>query len=720
MEFYSAPTTFRLKQYIDPEKTKITLQQLGFRERAADQRVLNGDFIFEKIDSCKQHLENIITAEELAELQESPLLRASGCLIFQNPETAIEKNTMNVVFFDDDHEILFLFQGASENSLNHPELQIELPPQLLAQYINQEPILNETHELRDIPPACLNSVLSIEDPKFLEHQGVSLKSILRAIIVNLLKGRLAQGGSTITQQTVKNYFLTSERTFSRKIREAAMSILLEKEFTKDQILETYLNIIYMGQSGAFQLRGLGSASKYYFNKNLSLLNLSECALLAAIINNPGGYNPFKNPEKATQRRRLVLSKLKQHAMAPLEQIEEALQSSLPQKPQLLAQETAPYFLDAVRRELKSLNIPQEGAQIYTSLNPQLQQWAESDLQNKINELETENKLISKYALQGKKLEATLISMDLQTGLIDVLIGGRSFKTTQFNRALDAHRQIGSLIKPFVFLTAFQKETLPTSLIQDNPVEFKFGKQIWKPENYDKLYHGEIPAFYALVNSLNAATAQLGMSVGLSDIIENLKLSGLTSKVQPYPSLLLGSFELYPIEIFKMYASLATLGKKQSIGFIKKINLYKKEVYQKPYDQEPILDPIPVAELVGVLKQSPQHGTAKSIRTRGFTKTVAGKTGTTNDYKDAWFIGFTPSRLTLVWVGYDDNSSHKLTGSSAAVPLWTSFMMKATENNIDEDFSWPKETQKENYKLNEFEVYKEISDTESTIELIERE
>jgi penicillin-binding protein 1B len=315
-----------------------------------------------------------------------------------NPENASKE--INWVLMNEQLLITKAFRNENKGDLS----KVSLEPELLAQYLNTEPIMQEEMALSEIPTFCPNAIMAIEDANFLTHTGFSVTGTLRGLIVPILKGKKPQGGSTITQQLVKNYFLSNERSVKRKAQELILAVLIEKKFTKDQILETYMNIIYMGQNGPFQLIGLGAASKFYFQKSLKEASLAECALLAAILNGPGVYNPFTKAEKTLNRRNLVLSKMQDLKLISEREYEEAKKVPLPTKKPNLASETAPYYIDAVRKQMKELNLPLQGAKIYTGLNLEQQQWAQESLRNHLEKLEKENKKISELKSKGNNLE----------------------------------------------------------------------------------------------------------------------------------------------------------------------------------------------------------------------------------------------------------------------------------------------------------------------------
>lgn len=602
-------------------------------------------------------------------------------------------NDVQIVVMSSTDTILGTFVGSQIQTTEF----ITLGPELFAQYYGENPILRKVITLGDTPTLCLNALLAVEDKHFLEHAGVSFTGLARALLANLRAGRTAQGGSTITQQLVKNYFLSDEKTFRRKFTEMIMAFLVEANASKDEILETYINLIYMGQNGPFQVRGFAAAAEHYFGKNLHDLNLQECALVAGILNSPGLFNPFKHPDKALQRRAKVLHEMVALNMITEEEANFANASKLPSLPRRSLTEPAPYFVQAVRRELSRQEIDEtEGLKVYTSLNLRAQEAALQAVRTGLDQLEEKYPKLKKIKTdEGKSLEAVLISANPKTGDVEALVGGRGFLLSQFNRALDSHRQVGSIMKPFVYLSAFEMLTedgtpySPVTIIHDSKMTHRFDRQQWTPENYEKKYLGGIPLFWALKNSINAATVNLGMSIGIENIIDTARRLGIQSPMQAYPSLTLGAFEITPIEVLQAYSVLANLGRKTPLALIGRItDLRGNVLYSSERESQQVIAADSASELVGVMKQVIISGTGRGAYLSGFQNPAAGKTGTTNDKKDAWFAGFTPHHTAIVWVGYDDNTSLDLTGASGAVPIWTSYMKTYGSTFPNDDFPWP--------------------------------
>ncbi len=701
-EYYAAPLSFSKDQAWLLDDIKNILLEREYRERQWDQKLFNGDYSIGTVEQCR--------TSAPVDLHED----VSQCLLLslkENSDPSLADVPLEMLAFNSEGRLIETYQG---NPLQLATSAI-LEPVLFAQYLDNQPIRQNYRALGEIPTQCLNAVLAIEDSKFLEHSGFSVTGFVRAFVSNVL-GRSRQGGSTITQQLVKNYFLTAERTYKRKIIELAMAILLETQASKDQILETYLNVIYLGQNGPFQVRGFGAASQYYFAKPLEQLDLPDCALLAAVLNGPGVYDPFRKPENALKRRNLVVDRMMNLQMISSSEADSAKAKSLPKDRSVAVNETAPYYLDAVNKEIAKQNIELMGLKVYTGLLLADQQAAQESVRNHINNLETNNKKIKGLKESGHVLEGLLISADNQTGLITSIVGGRSFRLTQFNRALDAHRQVGSIMKPFVFLAALLssgekgKTYDALTVLNDSKFTYKYEGQSWSPDNYGKKYFGPVPMYFALKNSLNAATASLGLEVGLPKIIETAHALGIQSDMKEVPSVTLGAFEIYPYEVLTAYTSLARLGSQISMSPIRSIvNDKNQTVYSYEPSFEQKLPDTEVATLVSMMKQTTKTGTAQWIGKSGFSNPAAGKTGTTSDNKDAWFAGFTPKKTAIAWIGYDTPTANGLTGASGAVPIWLNFMKVAAKNESDTDFGWP-----EAVEIRKFDQEEIIAESESKL------
>ena len=709
IELYSAPDVFTVNKKVSANEMESSLRLRGYL-LASSNFLKNKDYKWWNADNCQMNL-----GERLP-------VGTQRCLVFRQSNSRIHS-----LAFSKDNLILQVYSGEPLLSVE----KIELEPFLFAQYYREQPILRQVLKLGDVPLYCSQAVTAIEDKNFLEHKGFSPLGFLRAVIKNLLSGYYAQGGSTITQQLVKNYFLTSDKTIRRKVKEIFMALILESQVNKEQILENYLNVIYMGQNGHFEVRGLGAASHHYLNKPLTELSLSECALLAALLNNPGRYNPYKNPEKSLSRRNKVLSLMREQNMIDYQQLEEATKSTLPKTSERVALTPAPYYVDAVFRQLKELNFlakyGEAGLRIFTFLKLESQKQAQKTVEEQIANLETKNKNILSLKKEGKELQGLLIHVDVKTGSVAALTGGKSYQLSQYNRALDSRRQVGSIFKPLVFLAAMESQQpdgnhyLPTTLIADEPFVYKYEGQVWRPQNYTQKYHGKIPLYYALKNSINVATARLGIAVGLEHIIDVAKRMGVESELKPLPALTLGAFEMKPLEAAKVFTGIARFGSATALHFVESVERVSGEkIYQVTFDSTQQVAPEKVGQLVSMLKQTFISGTARSAKNYGFYNHAAGKTGTTSDTRDAWFAGFTPEDMILTWVGYDDNTASGLTGASGALPLWLEYIKTFTHSSYNPDFMWPTGLKKEVLLQPEISLSKDSEEESRPVELMVEE
>jgi penicillin-binding protein 1B len=564
---------------------------------------------------------------------------------------------------------------------------IELEPKLLSGLFRNVWEERRLVQLDEVPPLLLRAVIDVEDQHFYSHHGIDLSGVARALFVNLRSGETVQGGSTLTQQLMKNFFLSDERTLSRKLREAGMALVVEHRFSKEQILQNYINEIYLGQRGAQGIYGVWEASRFYFAKPPQELTVAEIAMLAALIKAPNRYSPFRDAARAKRRRDYALSlMLKQGDITPA-QYDLALAEPLRTRPAAAQTQEAPYFVDYVRRELSQTYPPdvltREGLQIYTALDMHMQEVAEHTLQAGLVELERRYPQLRSDA-PDEQLQACLIAIEPQTGAIKAMMGGRDYRSTQFNRCTQALRQPGSVFKPFVYLAAFEETRdgghpfLPTTRIEDEPFDWAYDHQVWSPANYRNRYLGTVTVRQALEFSLNAATARVAYDVGLDHIIDVARRMGIRSPLPPYPSLVLGAAEVTPFEIAEAFAALANGGLGATPLSIKKVlDRSGAPIERNPVHVERVVAPDTAYLVTHLMEGVINSGTGRGARARGFSLPAAGKTGTTNDYRDAWFVGFTPNLLAVVWVGFDQKRPLNLAGAEAALPIWTEFMKQAT-------------------------------------------
>ena len=575
-----------------------------------------------------------------------------------------------------------------EDLTTHKELYaFELEPELITGLYQGVWEERRLVSLDEVPPVLLRAIIDVEDQHFYEHHGIDIAGIARALWVDVRSGHVEQGGSTMTQQLMKNFFLTDERSLKRKLTEALMALIVERQFSKQEILTNYINEIYLGQKGAQGIYGVWEASRFYFGKEPQDLSVAEMATLASLIKAPNRYSPFRDPEACARRRNYALTlMLKQGDISP-EQYEAAVTEPVRTAAPVNEINDAPYFVDFVRQELSQTYPAQvltsEGLRIHTSLDPRLQRLAEQTLQAGLADLERRHPRL-RADKPADQLQGCLIVIQPQTGAIKAMMGGRDYRSTQFNRCTQALRQPGSVFKPFTYLAAFEETRhqehpiLPTTRIEDEPFEWSYDNQVWTPANYKKRYMGEVTVREALEHSLNCATARLAHEIGLEPIIDMARRLGINSPLPPYPSVVLGAAEVVPLEVAQAFTALANSGLRTTPLAIKKVFDHTNHpIERNPVEVEQVV-PADTAYLVTHLMEGVlDYGTGHAARKQGFTRPAAGKTGTTNDYGDAWFAGFTPDLLTVVWVGFDHKRSLNLAGAEAALPIWAQFMKAAT-------------------------------------------
>lgn len=537
--------------------------------------------------------------------------------------------------------------------------------------------------LDEVPPLLIKTLLAIEDRDFYGHHGVSLRAIARALWADLKALRLVQGGSTITQQLVKNFFLTSKRSLWRKANEALMALILEARYTKEEILEAYLNEIYLGQDGARAIHGFALASEFYFSRPLAELKPHHIALLVGLIRGPNYYDPRRHPDRAIERRNLVLDLSAQEGLIDAATLNWAKRQPLEVTPYFHRPSARhPAFLDLVKRHLaleyKEEDLTSEGLKIFTTLDVFIQEALEQTAKTALLELEK--------GYQLNRLETAAVVTRRDSGEIVALTGGRDPRQAGFNRALDGVRQIGSLIKPAVYLTALeqpQRYTVITPL-PDAPVQIKNSDgTIWRPQNYDRKVHGQIPLHWALAQSYNLATIHLGMALGLDHVANTCRRLGVSQPLPPYPSLLLGAASMPPLEVVQMYQTLANQGFATPLRAIHAVLSKDNLPLQRyPLTVQQTVDPAAVYVLNTILQEVVAQGTASSAyRTLPRTLQVAGKTGTTDDLRDSWFAGFSGDYLAVTWIGRDDNSPTRLTGATGALQIWARLMAKISDQPL---------------------------------------
>ncbi|RZU47197.1 penicillin-binding protein 1B [Fluviicoccus keumensis] len=531
-------------------------------------------------------------------------------------------------------------------------------------------------QLKDSPKFLIDALIATEDRDFYHHFGISVRGILRAIAVNIMNGELRQGGSTLTQQLVKNFYLTDERSLKRKLNEALMAMLLETHYSKNEILECYLNEVNLGQNGNRSINGFGLASQFYFGQPISELSLSQVALLVGLVKGPSFYNPWRNPDRALARRNTVLDNMLVQGRITRAQYDKAHAKSLG----ILIQPTAglslyPAFMDVVRRQLKTEykeeDLSSEGLRIFTTLDPRVQNAAGKAFNQTLGQLRARSSKM-------QDLQGSVVVANPENGELLAVIGGYG-SFTGFNRALDANRQVGSLLKPAVYLTALASGQYNLlSPLDDSAVEVAGQSgSVWRPENYDHQDHGIIPLYDALAHSYNQATIRLGMTMGIPTVIKTLKDLGVTEDLPNYPSLLLGTVDMSPMEVLRLYQPFAANGFQTTPRAIREVvNTHGKRLTRYGLDVKQVYDPAALYQVNYAMQQVMRSGTASAAYARlPGNLVMAGKTGTTNDLRDAWFAGYTGNYLAVVWVGNDDNRSTGLSGASGALPVWVDIMTR---------------------------------------------
>lgn len=613
---------------------------------------------------------------------------------YRNTLNGIEFTTRDFVFGDGNQPSQHLLIGFADDKVS--TLQVRGSTDVDLPLLRMEPPLiggiypghNEDRELvrlNQVPPMLINALIATEDRKFYTHWGIDPRGIARALF-KAVTGQRIEGGSTLTQQLVKNFFLTPERTLTRKANEALMAMLLELHYSKGEILETYLNEIFLGQDANRAIHGFGLASYFYFDRPLDRLEPQEIATLVGMVKGPTVYDPRRHPELALRRRNVVLQIMQSQKVITQAQFAIAHRKPLGVVERAPAG-TSPYpaFLQFVhlqlQRDYREEDLRSEGLRIFTTLDPFVQHQAEQALQTRLATLEKQRKI------PANTLEGAVVVSSTQTGEIQAMVGGRDARYAGFNRAIDAQRPIGSLIKPIIYLTALedpQHYTLITPLDDSPLVWSQQGSPDWKPKNYDRLFHGQVQLRTALAHSYNVATARLGIGLGIQNILNKLPLFGIQRQPPPFASSLLGAFGLSPVEVSQLYQTFADGGFRTPLRAIRTIVTADGKTLQRfPLNVQPVAPPGPVYLLTAALQGVAREGTAQSLVNWVPAEiNVAGKTGTTDDLRDSWFAGYTGDRVAVVWVGRDDNQPTGLTGASGAMTVWGEMMKNIQPEPLD--------------------------------------
>ncbi len=530
---------------------------------------------------------------------------------------------------------------------------------------------------QDLPPLLIKALIAVEDRNFYRHPGIDPRGIVRAAINNLRAGTVIEGASTLTQQLVKNLYLNAERTLERKLKEAYMAVLLERHYTKEEILEAYANEIYLGQDGDRAIHGFGLASEFYFNLPLKALDTPKIALLVGLAQAPSAYDPRRNPEAALRRRNLVLELMVREKVISQTEAERAKGAPLGiQEGGGRPAGFYPDFIALVRQQLKrdyrDEDLRSEGLNIFTTLDPLVQAAVERALAKQLPILEKQR------GMRSGILEGAVVVAAVEQGEVLALAGGRQPGFAGFNRALHSVRPIGSLVKPPIYLLALSKPdryTL-TTLIPDQPVSLPDGNKRWEPKNYDRKVYGSVPLHSALARSLNLATVNLGLDLGVKNVVETLYRLGAQRRIRVVPSVLLGAVSLSPLEVTQIYQTIAAGGYRAPLRAIREIvDAQGRPLNRYPLAIEPVVDPKAAYLVTWAMQRVVTQGTARWLGAqlpKGMT--MAGKTGTTDEKRDSWFAGFSGDKVAVVWVGRDDNQPIGLAGSEGALKVWGEFML----------------------------------------------
>jgi penicillin-binding protein 1B len=568
---------------------------------------------------------------------------------------------------------------------------LELEPEEISLFFGSERERRQLISIQQVPGHLIHAVLAAEDSRFYQHPGVDFKGILRAFITNLRHGSIRQGGSTLTQQLAKNYFLTPARTLTRKLKEVFISVVIELKYEKEEILEIYLNEIYLGQKGPVAINGVGEASYFYFGKPVKELSRAESATIAGLIKAPNHYSPYRDKERCLSRRNFVLTAMHDKGWLSKEALQADLKTPVKTVGFTVHGKKAPYFVDYLEQQLKILYRPEDltslGLSIYTTLDSQVQSAAENALAKGLERLERMKPGLRRDD-PAQKLQGAIIVMQPGTGHILALVGGRNYSVSQFSRITQARRQPGSAFKPFVYLSALNKFS-PSDMLSNQPQSYTVDGKTWEPQNFEPVTRYTVSVRNALTMSYNLATVDLAMKTGLDRIVDTARQFHFSTPIKPYPSLALGAFEVIPLELARSYCVFAADGvQPYPLSLKGVVGENGKTLEQKHLQIERLIPPEKAFIMNFMLQSVVAEGTARSLKDKGIFWPVAGKTGTTNDFRDAWFVGYTPDILALVWVGFDNGDPIFATGSSAALPIWAELMNTVPQYISEAEFKVP--------------------------------
>lgn len=652
---YAAPRRVSIGQRITSEELDENLLHAGYLSSEEAGGFAAGSFTWQSHSSTKSAAKRVaIRTNEFARRDDLPA----------SVQISFDKDAITRI----------------EDTATHRSLQsLSLPAEMLTAEINAKQQIRQATSFDELPPVLIKALTAVEDRQFFAHRGINLLAMARALVKNLLDQRIREGGSTITQQLVKNQFLTSERTWQRKFAEIMMAIALERRLSKAQIFALYCDRIYLGHSGLPSIYGFKQAARVFFGKDLGDLSLSEAAFLSGLVQAPNRYSPHEHPDEALARRNVALNAMVDAGTITTAEAAAAKSEKLAVlPPQKLDDTAAPYFVDYLKRELDRYQIRAEDQahlRIETTLDLDLQAAANQAVRENLARL---NKLVKNT--QASRPEAALVALDPHTGEILAMVGGSDYATSQLNRATDAMRQPGSVFKPIVYAAAMSHGIPPTTTFMNAPQEFEFGYHaVYRPENFGHAYSNQsVMLREGIVRSLNVVAVEAAMQVGLGNIAEMAERIGLP-RPQPYPSMALGAFEATPLEVARAYTTFANNGTRVDPLAIRAISANGENLVTGEASKAGVLASSTAYLVTDALMDVVNRGTASRIRSLGYLGPAAGKTGTS---RDAWFVGYTPNLLVVVWVGHDDNSDLKLTGGEAAVPIWTDFVKRALQVRPD--------------------------------------
>jgi penicillin-binding protein 1B len=637
-----------------------------------------------------------IGADEIAaELRRCGYTESRGNAIgsFQiRPDGALEILPGRDSYFDEEAGVIKFSNGRISQIVslrdNTARGQYQLEPQLITNLFDRNREKRRLVKFADIPKVLVEAVTSAEDKRFFQHQGFDPLRIMKAVYVDLKEGRKEQGASTLSQQLAKNLWLDPEKRWTRKMAELLITLRLEQTLTKQQIFEDYANQIYLGSRGSFRINGFGEAAEAYFGKDIRQLNLPEAATLAGMIQRPGYYNPWRNPDRVRDRRNLVLSLMRQNDDIGDRDYAVAVESPLNLAKGEIQSLDAPYFVDQVNEFLQSqfqdIDFQANSFRVYTTLDLDLQRAAGQAIRDGMQSVD---ELIRKQKrFKGQPIpeaQCALIALDPHTGEIKALAGGRNYGASQLNHIL-AKRQPGSIFKPFVYTAAMNTAieggphilTAGTTVV-DEPTTFWYDNKPYAPSNFKHQFYGTVTLRQALAHSMNVATVKVGEMVGFDAVVDLAKKAGLNYDIHPTPAVALGSYEVTPMEMAGAYTIFANQGVFVKPSFVSMVRAQNgKDIYNNKTVERTVLDPRVAYLITNLMEEVMRSGTAAGVRSRGFTVPAAGKTGTSDH--DGWFAGYTSNLLCIVWVGFDDNRDLDLEGAHSALPIWTEFMKRALQ------------------------------------------